>query len=120
MELEWGKAVDRYAYYIVDIKEKVRLLLKNGPFPASFSLFSSFQYSWQPRTSGIVSDRSTNWATTTAHKVRILFVISFHTLDISRTAAASKLKSFTLVRQIGLTESGGERVKTSTQERPMA
>ena len=23
------------------------LFLKNGPFPASFSLFSSFQYSWQ-------------------------------------------------------------------------
>ena len=35
---------------------------KNGPFPASFSLFSSFLYT----DSGIGSDRSTNWATTTA------------------------------------------------------
>ena len=56
------------------------LFLKNGPFPASFSLFSSFQYNWQknvqykflpmtgfePRTSVIGSDRSTNWGTTTA------------------------------------------------------
>ena len=48
---------------------------KNGPFPASFSLFSSFQYTvdskqmfnnilpmtgFEPRTSGIESDRSTN------------------------------------------------------------
>ena len=49
----------------------------NGPFPASFSLFSSFQYTvdsiqmfninkfllmtgFEPRTSGIESDRSTN------------------------------------------------------------
>ena len=56
---------------------------KNGPFPASFPLFSSFQYTvdskqmfyinkflpmtgFEPRTSGIGSDRSTNWATTTA------------------------------------------------------
>ena len=55
---------------------------KNGPFPASFSLFSSFQYTvdskqmfdinkflpmtgFKLRTSGIGSDRSTNWATTT-------------------------------------------------------
>ena len=58
------------------------LFLKNGPFPASFSLFLSFQYSWQqtknvrckrlpmtgfkPRTSDVGSNRSTNWATTTA------------------------------------------------------
>ena len=54
---------------------------KNGPFLASFSLFSSFQYTvdskqmfnkflpmtgFEPRTYGIGSDRSTNWATTTA------------------------------------------------------
>ena len=57
---------------------------KNGPFPASFSLFSSFQYTvdskqnvqytneflpmtgYEPQTFGIGSDRSTNWATTTA------------------------------------------------------
>ena len=54
------------------------------PFPASFSLFLSFQYTvdskqmfninkfmpmsgFEPQTSGIGSDRSTNWATTTAH-----------------------------------------------------
>ena len=58
--------------------------LKNGPFPASFSLFLSFQYTvdskqmfdtnkfllmtgFKPRTSGIGSDHSTNWATTTSH-----------------------------------------------------
>ena len=51
--------------------------LKNGPFPASFSLFSSFQYTvdskqmfdikkclpmtgFQPRISGFGSDHSTN------------------------------------------------------------
>ena len=50
---------------------------KNGPFQASFSLFSSFQYTvdnnqtnkvlpmtgFEPWTFGIRSDRSTNWAT---------------------------------------------------------
>ena len=57
---------------------------KNGPFPASSSLFSSFHYTvdckqmfditkflpmtgFEPRISGIRSDRSTNWATTTFH-----------------------------------------------------
>ena len=50
-------------------------LFKSGPFPASFCLFSSFQYSWQytnvpykslpmtgfePRTAGVGSDGSTN------------------------------------------------------------
>ena len=56
------------------------LFFKNGPFPASFSSFSSFQYTidskqmfninkflpmtwYEPRTSGIGSNRSTNWAT---------------------------------------------------------
>ena len=34
------KVVDRHWYYQFSF-------LKNGPFPASFSLFSSFQYSWQ-------------------------------------------------------------------------
>ena len=55
----------------------------NGPFPVSFSLFLSFQYTvdsiqmfninkflpmtgFEPRTSGIGSNCSTNWATTTA------------------------------------------------------
>ena len=57
------------------------ILFFNGPFPASFSLFSSFQYTvdsiqmfninkflpmtgFEPRTSGIKS--STNWATITS------------------------------------------------------
>ena len=58
------------------------LFFKNEPFTASFSLFSSFQYSWQenvqykflqmtwfkPRTSGTGIDHSTNWVTTTAPK----------------------------------------------------
>ena len=53
----------------------------NWPFPASFSIFSSFQYSWQltivlnkslpiagfdPRTSGVHG--SDDWATTTVHE----------------------------------------------------
>ena len=63
--------------------------LNNGPFPASFSLFSSFQFTvdskqmfniskflpmtkFEPWTSGIGSNHSTNWATTTAHMHRIL------------------------------------------------
>ena len=29
------------------LRIRPRFFLKNGPFPASFSLFSSFQYSWQ-------------------------------------------------------------------------
>ena len=51
-----------------------RSFLKNGPFPASFFLFSSFQYTvdskqmfehlpmtrFEPRTIGIGSDHSTN------------------------------------------------------------
>ena len=38
---------------ILDIRDAWRItdhivfFLKNGPFPASFSLISSFQYSWQ-------------------------------------------------------------------------
>ena len=59
------------------------LYFLNGLFPASFSLFSSFQYTvdskqmfnvnkylpmigFEPWTSCIGSDRSTNWATTTS------------------------------------------------------
>ena len=57
--------------------QKIILFLKNGPFPASFPLFSSFQHTVdsiqmfdiyknfpmtgsEPQTSGIGSDRSTN------------------------------------------------------------
>ena len=60
-----------------------QVFLKNGPFPASFPLSSSLQYTvdskqmfyinkflpmtgFKLRTSGIGSNRSTNWATTTA------------------------------------------------------
>ena len=57
---------------------KLLFFKKNGPFPASFYLFSSFHYTvdskqmsnnflpmtgFKPRTSGIGSNRSTNWAT---------------------------------------------------------
>ena len=58
--------------------------LKDGPFPASFSLFLSFFYlnvqlvdkilpilGFEPRISGVVSHCSTNWATTTA---QVLFL----------------------------------------------
>ena len=50
------------------------LRFKNGPFLASFYLFASFQQltvnsddEWI-RTSGVASNCSVNWATTTAHK----------------------------------------------------
>ena len=71
--------------------------IKNGPFPASFSLYSSFQYTvdskqmfimnkflpmtgFEPRTSGIGSDHSTNWAKTTAQLTRILTLCLIKTL----------------------------------------
>ena len=41
--------------------------LKNGPFPASFSLFYLPMTGFEPRTSVIGS--STNWATTTALRI---------------------------------------------------
>ena len=85
-------------------------LYKSALFPASFCLFPSFQYSWlytnvphksfpmtgfEPRTSGVGSDRSTNWATTTApknqndtqptkslylRKIKAAFCLEFHNL----------------------------------------
>ena len=78
-------------------KFTIIFLLKNGPFPASFSLFSSFQYTvdsiqmfdinkflpmtgLEPRTSGIGSDRSTNWATFTS---QFTIIISFYCQRIS-------------------------------------
>ena len=56
------------------------MFLKIGPILASFSLFSSFQYSchgtkivdgwrFELRTSFVGSDRSTYWASTTAKKI---------------------------------------------------
>ena len=70
-----------------------KFFLKNGPFPATFSLFSSFQYTddskqmlynflpmtgFEPWTSGIGSDRSSNWATTTAQTFIFYNRISAH------------------------------------------
>ena len=69
---------------------------KNGPFPASFFFISVFSiHSWQltnvqytnkflpmtgfePRTSGIGSSRSTNWATTTAQLFKMFTFILNH------------------------------------------
>ena len=63
----------------------------NGSFPASFSLFSSFLCSWQwtnvlykslqltgfeLRTSGVGSNRSTSWVTTTVHRKFLWCTIS--------------------------------------------
>ena len=66
------------------------IIFLNGPFLDSFSLFSTFIYSWQKqinvrykslqmtgfklRTSGVRSDCSTNWATTTARPSLIVIV----------------------------------------------
>ena len=60
-------------------------IFKNGPTPVSFSLFLSLlNCNWQfqnkllvllgfePQISGVGSDRSANWATTTAHFLVIL------------------------------------------------
>ena len=66
---------------------------KKGAYPASFSLFSSFQYTvaskqmininkklpvtgFEQQTSGIWSDHSTNWANTTATTFQALRWIS--------------------------------------------
>ena len=97
-ELVWlGKqfympvAISYYLHVLWSTHAKVTIwcliggtFLKNGPNHASFSLFSSFQYTvdnkhvfniniiflpmtvCKPPTSGIRSDRSTKWATTTA------------------------------------------------------
>ena len=71
-------------------KHRTESLFLKWAIPASFSLFSSFQNTidskqmfniykilpmtgFEPRTSGIGSNRSTNWATTTA-----LFTCTFH------------------------------------------
>ena len=71
------------------------MLFKNGPFPASFSLCSSFQYSWlnagfikfahdwiEPRTSGVWSDLPINWATTTSFKYFNCFGIPKMSLEV--------------------------------------
>ena len=67
---------------------KVFFFKKIVPFLASFSLFSSFQYTddsiqmfninkflpmtwFEPRTSGIGSDHSTNWATTNSQRATV-------------------------------------------------
>ena len=78
-----GKIITKIEIFKSKLFPKNKIILRyylNGPCPASFSLFSSFQYSWQwmlntkmlpmtgfvPRTSGFGSDRSTNWGATTA------------------------------------------------------
>ena len=78
-------SVGRHQWYRMyasqtDSKSRFLLLLKNWPFPASFTLFLSFLHLWsinvhckilpmagfKPCTSGIGRDHSANWATTTA------------------------------------------------------
>ena len=65
------------SYFIVNLKNIC-------PFPASHFIVLSFQYSWQLikylpmagfelRISGVGSDHSTNWATTTGHVSLICF-----------------------------------------------
>ena len=80
------------------IKNLINFIFLNGPFPASFSLFSSFQYSvdsiqmfdinkflpmtgFEPRASGIRSDRSTNWATTTS--INFIFLLTWFQIKLS-------------------------------------
>ena len=72
-----------WAQHIVSNLINLLFFLK-GPFPASFSLFSSFQYTvdskqmfninkflpgFEPQTSDIRSHCSTSWTTTTAQKI---------------------------------------------------
>ena len=68
----WQENVQRFSCFSIKM-----FFFKNGPFPASFSLFLSFQYSkqmfninkflpmtgFESRTSCIGSNHSTNWAT---------------------------------------------------------
>ena len=82
---EPGSSGVKSNHHTADCATTAALVVQNcffliRPFPASFSLFSSFQYTvdsiqmfninkflpmtgFEPRTSGIGSDRSTNWAT---------------------------------------------------------
>ena len=81
-------------------------LKKNGPFPASFSLFSSFLDSnwhinmfellpmsgFEPRISDVESDRSANCATTTAPYIDIVtFTCIYH---ITRRITGKKTLTF--------------------------
>ena len=104
-------------------------LLKNGPFPATFSLFLSFKYTvdskqmfninqflpmtgFEPRTPGIGSNRSTNWATTTA---LVMFVYDVHFLTSGERAAATIKKLFILINNLCRCTSG---TKTAKHFRP--
>ena len=93
----WCRSANASIYWCHSARVQNRLLakilhqivIKNGPSPASFSLFPSFQYTvdrkqmltikifllmtgFEPRTFGIGSNCSTNWATTTAYCIKWL------------------------------------------------
>ena len=70
-------SIESFALLVLVFYSRGKVFLKNGPFPASFSLFSSYQYTvdskqmfdmnnfllmtgFEPWISGIGSDRSTN------------------------------------------------------------
>ena len=82
---KWAKRMNKQSVMkITNFKAEIFFL--NGPFPASFSLFLSFQFTvdskqmfdinkfwpmtgFEPPISGIGSNRSTNWATTTSTEI---------------------------------------------------
>ena len=79
---EWKSLEEKLRTMIAELEDLGSCLdhffYKNGPFPASFSLFSSFNTidsktnkclsmtGFESRTSGVESECSTNFATTTA------------------------------------------------------
>ena len=77
-------------YMLKFLGSTICIFYKDGPLPASFSFISSFLFkiqlvdeAWQmlgfePRISGVWSDRSTNWATTPALRCKICLIKWWH------------------------------------------
>ena len=106
LQLWWSEIESERCDIAVGIHWSNELFL-NGPHPASFSLFSSFQFTetnvqckykflpmtgFEPRTSGIGSDRSTNWAKTTSlppAKHKMLCLWNYKKIENKRTSSPS-------------------------------
>ena len=94
---------------------KMFFFKKNEPFPASFSLFSSYQYTvdiklmfdinkflpmtgFEPWTSGIGSDRSTNWASTTSKMFFLSRYSPYETAELDGSGDPTVLSPFRAFR----------------------
>ena len=93
--LFWIPICEHRIKFIGEKRARLLTVSKNGPNPASFSLFSSFHCSWEytnvlykslpmtgfePQTSGAGSKSSTNWSTTTAQFSLSSFGLTFFIL----------------------------------------